>query len=545
MKKCICLFFSLLTPFLAFGQNESTKPLELPAFIIEGVEQHNVRSSVKQMPQKSNKLTSQDLDSLNSFEKQQPAMLQPDELPSHYVTKHQKTTYVKASYGLYNSPDIALGYKLFLDRFDIFASAGYASSNGSEDYADNNKLFLNIRTHYIAEDKWFIFGGSSTHTNLFLNTQNYNLYGAFNSSNNPTQTITRNNNYDKTLSQAKFEVISDGTFENAEFSVGATANYILGSSAKDINRYAFVDNLENYYLRCFLNVKNYWESFLLGGNLYLNLEDFNSHSLNFYQVDASAAYKTENLLLNLLGGFQIANNSNSVSRGGFLLSANAEYLFSPNFTLTGKVRTGLVETEFEDLIIRNPYLSPRLEIDHRYDILNIEANIIYHPTERVMASVGTELRYSQREPLFVLDSLAEFKLVYLDGMFLNTFVEGLWNVDAQNKLLGRLNFNINDVENKQNATYLPFLDFSVTYFRKIMNGLNASLEGKFASSRYTDITNGTKLNPYFLLNLNADYTYKAFTFYLKLNNLTNTHYYAWDKYYERGFFGSLGAMWQF
>jgi hypothetical protein len=78
---------------------------------------------------------------------------------------------------LFNSPEATVGYRFFADKFDIFASLGGAFSQGDAMYSENNKLFFDLRTNYIADEKFFIFGGSNTHTNIFLNIQNYNFYG--------------------------------------------------------------------------------------------------------------------------------------------------------------------------------------------------------------------------------------------------------------------------------------------------------------------------------------------------------------------------------
>ena len=163
----ICV--NILTNNSIYAQ-EYTKPLELPAFIIEGVEQHNIRSSIKQAPTKTGVLTSAELDSLNTFEKQQPTLIPPSELPAHYISKTYMAGYINASYGLFNTPEIDAHYRFWADRFDIFASAGGSLTGGDAIHSNNNKLFVDVRTNYIADEKFFIFGGSNTRTNLFFNT---------------------------------------------------------------------------------------------------------------------------------------------------------------------------------------------------------------------------------------------------------------------------------------------------------------------------------------------------------------------------------------
>jgi len=370
-------FFAILLvclPTILFSSQETTRPLELPAFIIEGVEQHNIRSSIKQMPRKTTPLTQHELDSLNTFEKQQPTLLPIEKLPAHYIQTTYTEGFLKASYGLFNSPEFAAGYRFFADRFDIFATVGFAFSDGDALFSNNNKLFLDLRSNYIADEKFFIFGGSNTHTNLFLNTQNFNFYGYGVNPLSTKEIYPDKDYYDRTLTQAKFEVESEGNYDNFLFSVGGKANYI-SASHNTTALHLLTDNISNYYARGFLNVKNYWRNFLVGGNININLENANGFNQNYFQVDGSASYFDNSISILLKGGFQAANSSAQTYRGGVLLFGNVEYRMSKLFTIKANIFSGLEKTEFEHVILTNPYLSNRLEIDHRYDIANIKGSL--------------------------------------------------------------------------------------------------------------------------------------------------------------------------
>ena len=542
IKKIIYILL-LIISFEIYAQ-ESTKPLELPAFIIEGVEQHNIRSSIKQAPHKTNPLTSNELDSLNTFEKQQPTMIPPSELPAHYITKSYTAGYINASFGLFMTPEVDAHYRFWADRFDIFASAGGSMTNGDALYSDNNKLFLDIRTNYIADEKFFIFGGSNTRTNLFINTQNYNFYGYGVNPTDRNEIYPDKNYFDRNLTQAKFSVESDGNHENFKFSVGGAANYIATSNQTDA-KHILPNDINNYYARGFLNVKNYWKNFLVGGNAHLNFENVGGTMLNYYQLDGSASYFDNNFSILAKGGFQVANNTDNVTRGGLLLYGNLEYRLSKFFTINANIFSGIEKTEFEDLIIANKYLSSRTKIDHRHDIANIKGAIWYHPNENILLSGGANWRYSERNLNFVPDTLAEFKIIYTDGIVFSVFGEVFCNLSKNDRLIARITLNMDDLKENQHLTYVPLFNFSTTYNRNIISNLKGFMTLELTGSRKIDTKDNSTLDPYFIMNLGLDYTIRPFNFYVKINNLFNSNYVIFDRYRERGFFGAVGVMFMF
>ncbi len=527
----------------AFAQ-EYTKPLELPAFIIEGVEQHNIRSSIKQAPTKTGVLTANELDSLNTFEKQQPTLISPSELPAHYISKTYTAGYINASFGLYNTPEVDAHYRFWADRFDVFASAGGSMTSGDALHSNNNKLFLDIRTNYIADEKFFIFGGSNTRTNIFLNTQNYNFYGYGVNPTKPSDIYPQKSYYDRNLTQAKFEVKSDGSHENVLFSVGGTANYIAASNYEEA-KHIISNNLNNYYARGFLTIKNYWNNFLVGGNANINFESFAGSMINYYQFDGSASYFDNNFSILLKGGLQFTNSSDAINRNGLLLFGNIEYRLNKFFTIKANIFSGIEKTDYEDLITMNPYISSRTTIDHRYDIANIKGSIWYHPNENIMLSAGMNWRYSDRNLNFITDTLAEFKLIYVDGIVFDIFGETFWNITNDDRLISKITLNMNDLKENNHLTYIPLFKFSTTYHRNIIDKLKGFITLELTGNRKVYIKENDSLEPYVLLNLGFDYTIKPFNFYLKINNLFNSNYVVWERYRERGFYGAIGIIFMF
>ncbi len=539
MKKIILAILTLATGISLFAQEkEATKPIELPAFIIEGVEQLNVKSGIKQLPAKIAPLDTKELDSLNSFEKQQPSLLAPDPLPEHYVTKPMHKGFLKGSYGIFNTPEVVGGYGFEAANFDIFAQAGFNYSGGDAKNSEYNKFFLDVNSDYIADDKFFIFGGSRTRTGFVVNSQSYNFYG-----NNERPDNT--NYYDRNLARFKFYVDSEGSHENLMFNVGGSLNIMNASNSSNASKYVIGNGIKNNYVQGFLTVKNYWQNFLVGGNVFIDFESVGGNSVNFYQFDGSASYFDENF--SLLGkiGFQIANNSEQTDRGGLLLLGNMEYRMSKLFTIKAEVSSGLEKQNFEDLIYENPYLSAHTFMDYAYNIAKIRGVIWFHPTEKMALSAGIQWRYTDRYMIFAPDSLAEFKFNYIDGTIGDLFGEAFWNITHSDRLVANININMNAMNDEKNLTYMPNLKLGAAYFRKWFDKLGTTAEIVYVGERYISENKNDQIDAYLSLNLGAEYSFKNFSIFLNVNNITNSNIYVWDKYKERGLFLSLALMWQF
>ena len=95
MKKILILILNLLLCSNLYSQenNEkieagnSSQPLELPNFIIEGKVQLDIKSGSKDFPDKPLPLGQNQLDSMNTLEKQQLILLPSEPLPDKILNK--------------------------------------------------------------------------------------------------------------------------------------------------------------------------------------------------------------------------------------------------------------------------------------------------------------------------------------------------------------------------------------------------------------------------------------------------------------------------
>lgn len=547
MKKYILILWCIIvnTAFIPiFSQDkENTKPLELPAFIIEGVEQLNVKSGMKQIASRPTPLDIKELDSLNTYDKQLPILLEADKLPEHYTTKNYSKGFIKGSYGVFNTPTIDAGYQFNIFNFDTYAKIGFNSSQGDEKYSNYNKFYININSDYIADDKFFIFGGSRTRTNIVFNTKSYNLYG-FDKRDN--YFIDKTTDYfDRNYTQFKFNVESEGAYKSTIFNVGANLNLSKITNDKLIQQYTVGDAFSHHYLQGHANIKNYWKNFLINGSIFIDFESFAENTINFYQFEGAASYFNKNISATAKIGFQIANNSENIDRAGLLLAGNAEYRINNSFTLKADLNSGLEKTEFENIAMLNPYMSKRTSIDYTYNILKLRGALWFHPTTKISLTGGTELCIADRLMNFENDSLAEFKLTYYNGTIFKVFGEGFFSFSKNDQIISKISINLNSLSNNKNFTYTPALQLNGTYSKKWIEALTTNLSLQYIGARYYATNLSEQLNSYITLNLSTDYTINKFTINLSLNNLTNSTVYIWNKYRERGIFASIGLMWQF
>ncbi len=64
------IIFTFLCNYISFSQQgANSTPFELPDIFIEGKDKTNIRAGMKQLPDKFNSLSNEELDSINSLEK--------------------------------------------------------------------------------------------------------------------------------------------------------------------------------------------------------------------------------------------------------------------------------------------------------------------------------------------------------------------------------------------------------------------------------------------------------------------------------------------
>lgn len=522
-------------------KQENTKPMELPNFIINGVEQLNVRTGIKQVPGKPNTLTNAELDSLNSLEKQFPALIAADPLPSKRITEEYQKGFVKGGIGLFATPELEAGYGINLEGYELYANAGYTSSSGDVKRSDFSKYFVDLNSNFIAPAKYWVFGGSRTRTNINLHGGSYNLY--------PLLESQQYDNYkDKNYLDFTAKIDVDGKYESVGFAAGAGFSSLQLSRDDKAAAYSPVSKSFENILNGYVKIENNWNNFVLGGNLDLDLRSFRGKAVNFLQGDISLVYFNSDISLALKGGLQTAANSSEVNRSALLLEGIAEYRMNKDFTLRGAVSSGLSKNTFKELFNVNPYLSYNSKFDFAYDIALIRANIIWHPNDKLGISSGIRWRISDRLP-FMMNSpqAGEYDLAYETGYIGEINFETFYQITKKDKISGYAALtNSGFTDFNESVPYIPALKLSFDYYRHWTKDFGSQLGLSYIGERNVVLDKSLTVDSYINLNAMLDYRInKQFSVCLLLDNLLNSDIYLFDGYKERGLFASVSIMWQF
>ncbi len=511
-------------------EQSSPEPLELPNFIIQGNLQLNVNSGIKQNPEKPKPLSSVELDSLNSLEKQNSQSLPIEPLIINTYEKSRKDAFVQAQFGRFTTGQIDAGYGTILDSYDLYAQAGFEFSDGHIKNSDYSKLNLKLTSDFIAPQKFFIFGGSRTRSQIEFKNNDYSLYSS-------------NIAYKRNVNNFLAKVDVDGYYNGFTFETGAGFNgfQIITDNFKNAD-----NNIYGY-----LTVNNNWNNFIISGNVLLDLHSLRGEATNFIQADGSLAFVNGDLSLSGNAGLQWATNSDGIDRGGLLISGILEYRLNKLFTIRADVRSGLENKKFRELAIYNPYISNMSKFDYAYDIMNLGGNFIFHPNEIMGVSAGIKIRKTERFPIFENDVryfVGSFGIDYESISLIQSIFEAYWYLTPLDKIIANLTFSessLSDFTGKS-VPYIPNAQLSLTLKKTWTEAFGTDFEVEYIGSRYTDVQNTFELNSY--INLKAEGNYKLYDglrAFLKFDNLLNNSIYIWDNYLERDVFISFGIMWQF
>ncbi len=541
-KKFLILFIVLVvTPNVVFSQvkenkpsENTSKPLELPNFIIEGKVQLNIKSGTKEFPQKPLPLNSSELDSINSLEKQQPLLLSAEPLPSNIMNTSYNKGYVEAEIGRFGFGLVDIGYDYKIKDYTFFGNAKFDLGGEYVKNSDYNRFYLNLNSDYIAPKKFFIFGGSKTRTSLELNTRSFKKY-AYEYA--PERDITDFN----------IGIKSDGSYSGFVFSTGASFSTIqLRDNFNDSLKSHLADNKLNGFLRI-TNVGNFYK---LGLDANLDIENFKANSVNFIEVAATGSYTFKNIDFNLKAGFQTGGTSNDIQRGGLIINASMNYQINSLISFKANLFTGLRRIYLDDLYILNPYFDNNYKIDYSYEIPSLFAILYYHPNQYFSANLGLNFGSSQRRQVFYNDTTVKENIIldYMNTNYFKFFGEAFWELSEVDKMTSRLDFDYSLLsENSNIAPYTPLLQFSTYYYRKWFDNLFGTKFGiVYIGERFADLENDLTIDGFIDLNMEVDYyVYKEFIISLKLKNLLNSDIYIWEGYKERGIYFGLNANYLF
>ncbi len=508
---------------------QTIEPVDLPTIFVKGQLLLNVNSGAKQDPEKPLRLTMEQLDSLNSLEKQQSLPIQIEAIPISLLKSDYKKGYLNADIGRFAVGTLNAGYGLNIEGYELFARGGIDFSDGHLNNAEYSKIYAKLSSDYIAPQKFFIFGGSRTKTELEYKNNKYKLYSVA----NPLE---------RTVHNFDVDIDVDGNYSGVRFQTG------FGFEALQLNTGDY--SAANNNIMGFLKLHKLWNKFLLAGNLLLDFNYLRDNAANFIQIDGSAQWIESNISVNINGGFQLAGSSKGVDRGGLLLAGDIEYRIDKMFTLKGAIQSGLENRNWANFYNENPYISNSSEVDFAYNIVSAQAFFYFHPSDVLGLSIGGKFRISDRLPIFTnsLRNNGSFDLIYENANISKVIIEMFWNITDKDKFITNLtsiNSSLTD-KNSKIVPYMPKLKLSVDYNRRILENFGTTFGIDFIGERFADLENEKTLESYINIRAKFDYNINSyFSVYSQFDNLINQEIVIFDGYRERGMFINLGIMLQF
>ncbi len=524
MRPFIVIFSLFAIGFKLFAQNAS-QPLELPNFIIEGKEQIDVQVGTKQMPVFPTYISRGLLDSLIIVEKPRNYIVFPVTFPTSKFSKKYPNGYTNLSLGSFFTGNLNFGYNTKFADYDIFTFGEIKSSKGHLENAAYTGIFLGAQSEYLAPDKFFIFGGSKTTTNIEFKNRNYKLYAI---ENPPSRTQT----------DFLAKISSTGNFESFDFNTGANF-YIFHQSGAG-------NSLNETTLGGFLEIAKSSFSNQFGGSISIDFRSLNNNSANFFEASGFYRFEYEQNKIEPKIGLQLTRSSNGNSRPMILACLNIERILTPNLEISGGISNKLKNIALNIFAFENPYLSDSIYLDYT-NFTEIYANLKFQPTKDLTAIIGTKFSLAKRYPVFWNISKEFFIIEYLDATFFQLFAEGYWIVPLVGdfSLCSSLNFSTLST-NKKEVPYVPVFKGRFDYRRKFFEKLNINIFGEFTGTRYADPNNQVLLDAYNNIGCNIEYLFSNSVFLsFKIENLLNSNVWIWNNYKERGLNLNIALTYKF
>jgi hypothetical protein len=246
-------------------------------------------------------------------------------------------------------------------------------------------------------------------------------------------------------------------------------------------------------------------------------------------------------------GLQAAAGTNESSSAAFRAAGKIRVPLSQDYSLGATLFTGLEPVTFGEYLERNPYFSTRSGIAYSHALIAVGGMIHYHPAPSFSGIAGVRFVLRDNAQYFHYDTLGMFAVSPGNTSQAEAQAEFAWKPDVGNVLSS----NITVVSAKFSDTsgtvpYLPALrvaaEWSAIWSRRIGTRITATWVG----SQYVQRGIQRELDGFFTLGIRGDYTLQHdISFFVRLDNITNSTVMIWDGYSERGIYASAGVLWKF
>lgn len=545
LQKCnsllpLLFWFSCITSVFAQTKKEPVsqeqQPLELPEFIITGVEAIDVPGGSKQFPRRPARLSTAELERFTTFDHHQPGLLPMPRLPQQRLPVQEHDGFLRAEFGMFTSPTLEAGIHKTLDRFDLYVRGDAALSSGHVPNADFFQAGLSARARYIAPDKFFFFGGSKTDTYFSVRRKSWNLYG------NPDAAPQRK------LWDIQAGVQSIGAFEGLQFDMGVQVDYgsVVQSATTD-----------NGIFRGHLALKSAGELHI-GGKITSEIQSLSGNTLYFIQPSLSLEKKSGTFLASLELGVQLTQNSLNETAVTPMIQGQAELILSRATSLRATFKSGLTPISWLGLLRENPYLDQKAEILFPAAPVDATVQMFFQPDIHFSWTLGGSLKLYDRfpgiQPYLIWDlpesfSDITFGMWYTKALFVEVQTEFVWKPDLDNIVTINAQYIYSQERwwGNRSVLMIPELQTMLSYRRNWTQDFTTRIEGVYMGKRRSLQLVETKpedLPSFIDVRFYAEYKLSnSFLLFVRATNLLDQQIFLWRNYIERGRFGALGITW--
>jgi len=513
MKNFIVIVVLLICTFYLKGQTAS-QPLELPNFIIEGKEQIDVQIGTKQTPYFPTYLERGAIDSLILVEKPRNYIIFPVKYPETIIGRKFPAGFLSASLGSFLTANLNFGYSTNFQDYDIFSYGEFRTSRGHLENAGYTKLKLGAQSEYLAPEKFYIFGGSKTTTNLSFEYIDYKLYAI-------SKAPGRNQmNFD-------VKIVSDGNFEGFDFRTGGILNlFHQGTSGNDLNENTIAG---------FLEILKFEQNNHFGGKITIDLRSLEGNSANFFEVSGFYKFEYNQTDIRPEIGVQLARSTKGNSRPMVLVGLGFKKSLNESIEFFGNFSNKLKNKSFTQFAFENPYLSDTNFLDFT-NLSEISGNLKFQPTRNHTTTFGAKFIYAKRYPVFSNSTIETFRIDYLDATFFQIYAEGYRIVPSIGDFSGRIDLNISTLtSNKKEVPYTPLIKVRLDFRRKFFEKVFWNAFAEYIGKRYADTENQIQLDAYNNIGFLIEYSISHLWFAsFEIQNLLNSNVMVWNNYKERG-----------
>lgn len=532
------------------------QPLELPEFVITGVESLDVPGGSKQAPKLPQKLTTSDLQRFNPLDKLSFSVLPQASMPRLNLPSQERSGFVKGEFGMFTTPSIDAGYRVVLGNFDLSANAGGIFSNGHLPNADFTDFYGQIASTYLAPEKFLLFGGSRTDTYIKARHRSYKFFGADNIS---ASAIQRGN---FTIAGG---VQTIGNYEGWVYDMGADIQS-LSSQTNEITSLTSI--AVNTVVSGHLLGKKILGEWGIGGSMAAKIVLAGTQGTSQYLLSptivAEVRSAAKTFEAEIQGGVQV--HSIGTAQG------NTTTLVLPNININTSIHAGSVVSltlnafsgvrmnTLLNVVAENPYcpffvssstmqqnpvLFPAVQPTWSLYDASLYARFQAHPSFSL--TLGGRSAMKQNDIVFGANNRIGEIAVHLDTTSIHRFfAETAFFADSNNTITARFNAQFGSSVKFGAVPYLAPLEASLEYRRFWIPALSTVLTGVYMGERINGSVRSSesRIIPAFVdLRLNIEYRFSSqFSLYARGANLLNQPVFLWDGYQERGIFAALGAM---